>query len=321
MMFVNINKNLVDKDNSIILELKGVCQDNYNVQEKEELVDRLLNLFSKSDLIYLIKALKTVFIDVEKAILKLDLKRDDSRFLITFDDWNLTYYRNTLKKSKNDYYIVNYTRDNGICGKASNYDCLLESKDEVLSFKDFLDTGVTSLIDIKNVIYFQPDISSRMLNTIYQLFYRETPDFSLVDDRKKATLMLSLLEKYGISLGDEFYFQKLSKSSYPVSLNLTKIMNELAPLGKLSKLECVQFTSEAEKTIRVVGNEVMNYIKKFDCPIEVFEKLVMVNYSVERCFSSNLTPMEMASKLQVSVDETENNLKLLKKLDAIYLHE
>lgn len=154
----------------------------------------------------------------------------------------------------------------------------------------------------------------KLISIVYRLFYHENPDFSRSEDKIKAQSMLAFLVDFSITLPEDYCFI-LNSSNMVVSLPLARMLNDLGPLGEIKEeFEDIKLCSEAEQTIKIVGQEIRKYMKNQENPVEWFKNLVRINYIKNNRLPSNSSTQTIASESQCSEETVKTNLTLVKKI-------
>lgn len=171
-----------------------------NIQnaEKKELERLLDNNFKDkkipSQTFNLVCGIKTIFRNHEKDYLEISIK-DKKSFT------NMTYLNSKLIKYSYHTQIIslNYEDEQELSFKTKNCNLDNELYGNIFGIMNHIQ-------NLKQAKTITNNGDGEIISYIYNLFYNKYPDFSLEDTKIKTQAMMAILDAYGISLGDKYYF-------------------------------------------------------------------------------------------------------------------
>ena len=266
--------NYNDQTLQIILDTKE--NNDKQFKDKENYLESLIN--NKTDLnidLYTIINLKTIF--AKNNIQKLEVKYHNK-----YLDSDIVYLKGILYSyfynNKNSNITISYSQDN----KLSISPFEIEKYDSI----SYL---LNNLFNLKNVKVQQLDDDSLKLITIYKLFYKEYPDFSLEITKSKFKNMFYILSQYGLEtfinerpLTFQYYH------GYMESSELILWLIEMKPFYKGDLKTRKNLINEIDqKKILAISNYILNETKDLDQD-KFIEELANMIYLKKEWFSRYL---------------------------------
>lgn len=173
---------------------------------------------------------------------------------------------------------------------------------------------------IYNLSHINPIILNRdseILCEIYRLFYNENPDFSLKDINIKIQTMMSILNEFGISLGDNYTFNRYSRIKMPISIELENLVDKLTPLGEIVPIHKIEINNEDKIVIKIVGKYIREFINHRYSKYDNNEMLIVLSsiiYAVRYNLPSKANVKDISSYTNYSSNEVEMSMKLIKNI-------
>lgn len=290
-------------------------------EEKKENIDynKLNNLadscFNKmvnfTDVIKNISYIRTIYKDLKETDLTITvttLGKNSENTVVTYRKEELEEYKHfgqpNTKFTKYGF-IFTYSKQNGI-------NISSPKKQELEKVKNLINNEMNQLKELENVMPITLNHDSTLLCEIYKLFYNELPDFSEKEINLKIQTMMCILSEFGITLENYSNFQVYSDSKFPISINLSYLVDKLTPLGKINKIEePVPLSEEAIKEIRTIGQTITSSTND----IEEVMKISRILYDKTHRLSSSASIEEMSEFTKCSSEEVKNTIQLVKKIE------
>ncbi len=270
--------NYNDQTLQIILDTKE--NDDKQFKDKENYLERLINneINDQTNLnidLYTIINLKTIF--AKNNIQKLEMKYHNK-----YLDSDIVYLKGILYSyfynNKNSNITISYSQDN----KLSISPFEIEKYDSV----SYL---LNDLFNFKNAEAQKLDDDSLKLITIYKLFYKEYPDFSLEITKRKFQNMLYILNQYGLeTFINDRPINFLYYHGYMESSELILWLIEMKPFYKGDLKTRKNLINETDqKKILAISNYILNETKDLDQD-KFIEELANMIYLKKEWFSRYL---------------------------------
>lgn len=305
--------------------------------EADELQNVVTNIFkSKSSVPTIIEAttiIKNVFRTLEEEHLDINIWKDkDFMEMVNYLRDNLNMYYYNMESNENN--IANITFEHHQ-KKGTNFSITKTRKNrkketeysDFNNVKELFNKKINTLCELQNIKMIKLSQIDKIICTIYRLFYQSNPNFSRKKDQILAQSMFAFLTDFGISLpasqndtNDIFCFSLMYNQTMVTSLQLSQILDQLAPLGEIKEnISFVKLNKDAQQTIGIIGKEIREHMNSKPNPVEWFKDFVKVNYIKSNCVPANSTHEEIAGESQCPETEVKSNLKLVKKInDKVY---
>lgn len=316
---ISINKKLNFKENSIEVQYNGIPKnDNVNVDKIETLLEDFINNHKHNNMMETITIIRTILKDYEEKLLVVFYQDEKGSELVKYDNSNLFLYEKNKKEVNSNYYDkynIKYEPTSGIKLDYNNRETDIDYLGIELISKEIIEI-MKQIYYLKNTKAVVLDKDDKVLIEIYKLFYNENPDFSSKDINIKVQTMMSILENFGISLGDDYGFRLLAKVKIPISLNLKQRINKLYALGKVSSVEdSINLANESKKIIKIVGECIRETISNKQNQNEALITISKIIHAKRYCISSNSDINKLSEFTDRTTDEIESNIKLVKHIE------
>ena len=316
---ISINKKLNFKENSIKVQYNGIPKnDNVNVDKIETLLEDFINNHKHNNMMETITIIRTILKDYEEKLLVVFYQDEKGSELVKYDNSNLFLYEKNKKEVNSNYYDkynIKYEPTSGIKLDYNNRETDIDYLGIELISKEIIEI-MKQIYYLKNTKAVVLDKDDKVLIEIYKLFYNENPDFSSKDINIKVQTMMSILENFGISLGDDYGFRLLAKVKIPISLNLKQRINKLYALGKVSSVEdSINLANESKKIIKIVGECIRETISNKQNQNEALITISKIIHAKRYCISSNSDINKLSEFTDRTTDEIESNIKLVKHIE------
>ncbi len=155
----------------------------------------------------------------------------------------------------------------------------------------------------------------KVLIEIYRLFYRENPNFSDKNINIKIQTMMVILFHFGLSFGIDYGFHFLSSKKLPISFNLQEDIKNLYQIGEVTDNKFIELSKDTKRIIKNVSDILFKEALDSNDTIELATSVSQVIYVREYCLQSTSGISEMASFLNLPVEEVEKNSQLVKQIE------
>lgn len=181
--------------------------------------------------------------------------------------------------------------------------------------EDEISKNLNQLYKLTNIISVELTTFESALCLCYKNFYNEYPDFFDKDIHTKMQSMMNILTTFGVIIDENIDF-KLNSKKFPISIELSNIITRLKPIGKVENIPSyVQLTKEVEHYIKVIGNNIMDYVTKSDNEIEVLRKISRIFYSGEYCIPTDAAINTIATNYNYAREEVTESFTLKKTIN------
>lgn len=323
-----------------ISTLKGTLRYYYNGTPKKEGVDndktkKLLDkIFNNNcfgnDIKRIVTYLRTILIDYEEEYLFVETRTENIQRDVRYYDGKLTRYNKSeiLKDISSNKDKISFQYDASGESTFSFSNISEELKDYLLKekLKEFVSSEMDYVFCLKNIKPVDLDKDSKIIITIYNLFYGKLPDLSDLDIETKLQNMLYILSMYGISVEikeDEVSFARWGK--YPESPILGDWLREVIPLAtNVEVFDSSKLNKKTVKIITMVAEEIQySFFNKSNKNLS-FERFCYAVYCKNYVYRSNISLKEMAEKMKNEYfgkffeEELEYYFELIEKMCKKY---
>ncbi len=265
-----------------------------------------------------IHQIKNILKDYEEKLLVIYYKDEKGAECVKYDNHNLLLYEYDTTESKSDenQISIKYNPGNYLDFSFDDFEGNIidypNSKNTITRFKDI----INKIYQLKHVNAVKLDMDSKTLIEIYKLFYNENPDFSKKNINIRVQTMMSILEEFGFSLGDNYTFNLLGKSKLPISLNLEQKVNKLFPLGEVIDVdEPITLAEEPKRTIKIIGDCIREVISD-DCNKDkILITISKIIYARRYVLSSNTDIKKLSEFTNHTPNEVESSIRLVKRIE------
>lgn len=285
---------------------------NIDYQELNRTLDKYFNTSTKTyDIYQIISWIRTILKDFNEEYLILEIANETTEEKVIYVDKVLTKY---IKKDK-EHISLNYDINKeqklsiDLPNININHYSSYKLKEEEIS------KNLNQLYKLTNIIPVELTSFESALCLCYKNFYNEYPDFFDKDIHAKMQAMLNIITTFGVIIDDHIDF-RLNSKNLPVSIELSKIITRLKPIGKVEYIPSyIQLSEEVENYIKVIGNNIMDYVKQSDNEIESLRKISRIFYSGEYCIPTEAAIEAIAKNYDYSKKEVNKSLILKRTIE------
>ena len=228
----------------------------------------------------------------------------------------LTLYE-VKKESKENPYNLKYELYKGLSiefptQKIANIQKLVQEKEDAMDIiNDFFNT-TKNLQKIKTITL---DEEGEILCHIYELFYKEKPDFRDEFINTKFQSMMAILTKFGIRIKRKLEFI-MNYKNIPTSLYLQKKLERYKALGKIENIEPSFIKDKyVDSLIEEISMMIRSSIPEEYDETEALEKISSILYAKSNKLLSKYKVEEIAKISHSAPQEVKNTLKLVKSIN------
>lgn len=283
-----------------------IVLDDINLDKKEEIYRLFANVFDDReynyDVVQVVLIVKTILKSIENYSLAVKFEKDDCMEEVWYVDNLLNSYF-----CNNNFFRVHYQ---------DGMNLYIKSKDINKGMKEWFSNICDKIDKLKDIKAASLNDDSKALYKIYELFYREKPDFSFSSTRIRTQSMMSILEYYGISLGDEYSFNA-SEYNYIYSRKLNDLMNSLVILGGVSEeLIDVTLSDYSKNIIKMVRDGINEYVEDgFNDVTSLVRCIASLQYVIVHNMPNSYKDDELSSSLNMSKSSVKSKIKILDNID------
>lgn len=257
---IKINKKYFKgNEKYIIVDLTYETEDEKNIKEKFNILDRCMNNLSYNTSIYeAVSIIRTIFKDYKEIDLKLTcVNKDKINSLVKYKNNKLIKYSSTKEVENNSEITFDYYYSSGINSKFNGSIDLLEKNKTSEYFNSEL-----MLLKIlnNNPINFIQRLSFEELYIVklYEIMYNKKIDFNIENMPNILSSSLFLLQESGVVLPGNIYFTKTSSKLYSIELN-----NYISKLMLFEDIDTSKYNlpNSNNELIKSISNLVKNHEK------------------------------------------------------------
>lgn len=257
---IKINKKYFKgNEKYIIVDLTYETEDEKNIKEKFNILDRCMNNLSYNTSIYeAVSIIRTIFKDYKEIDLKLTcVNKDKINSLVKYKNNKLIKYSSTKEVENNSEITFDYYYSSGINSKFNGSIDLLEKN----KTSEYFNSELTLLkILNNNPINFIQRLSFEELYIVklYEIMYNKKIDFNIQNMPNILSSSLFLLQESGVVLPGNIYFTKTSSKLYSIELN-----NYISKLMLFEDIDTSKYNlpNSNNELIKSIGNLVKNHEK------------------------------------------------------------
>lgn len=257
---IKINKKYFKgNEKYIIVDLTYEIEDEKNIKEKFNILDRCMNNLSYNTSIYeAVSIIRTIFKDYKEIDLKLTcVNKDKINSLVKYKNNKLIKYSSTKEVENNSEITFDYYYSSGINSKFNGSIDLLEKN----KTSEYFNSELTLLkILNNNPINFIQRLSYEELYIVklYEIMYNKKIDFNIENMPNILSSSLFLLQESGVVLPGNIYFTKTSSKLYSIELN-----NYISKLMLFEDIDTSKYNlpNSNNELIKSISNLVKNHEK------------------------------------------------------------
>lgn len=257
---IKINKKYFKgNEKYIIVDLTYETEDEKNIKEKFNILDRCMNNLSYNTSIYeAVSIIRTIFKDYKEIDLKLTcVNKDKINSLVKYKNNKLIKYSSTKEVENNSEITFDYYYSSGINSKFNGTIDLLEKN----KTSEYFNSELTLLkILNNNPINFIQRLSFEELYIVklYETMYNKKIDFNIENMPNILSSSLFLLQESGVVLPGNIYFTKTSSKLYSIELN-----NYISKLMLFEDIDTSKYNlpNSNNELIKSISNLVKNHEK------------------------------------------------------------
>lgn len=257
---IKINKKYFKgNEKYIIVDLTYETEDEKNIKEKFNILDRCMNNLSYNTSIYeAVSIIRTIFKDYKEIDLKLTcVNKDKINSLVKYKNNKLIKYSSTKEVENNSEITFDYYYSSGINSKFNGSIDLLEKN----KTSEYFNSELTLLkILNNNPINFIQRLSFEELYIVklYEIIYNKKIDFNIQNMPNILSSSLFLLQESGVVLPGNIYFTKTSSKLYSIELN-----NYISKLMLFEDIDTSKYNlpNSNNELIKSISNLVKNHEK------------------------------------------------------------
>ena len=298
---------------------EGIVSDpNIDKDKIAKLIDSFVNeqRFHK-DMLKNVSFLRTILKEFEENLLVVEYSDTNIQEIVKYDNGVLLLFKCKNRNKKNENSLsAEFNSGRGLNVSITDFDqnSIVEypkSKEINEKFCELIEH-----IDLlKKAKAITLDRDSKVLIEIYKLFYNENPNFSFANINVRIQTMMSILEHFGISLGDDYTFNFWETIKMPISLNLEQLVNHLFPLGEIIDIiDPIKIADEPRKIIKIVGECVREIVDDYNKE-EVLTTISKVIYAKRYSLSSDANMKELSEFTNYTLNEVESSIRLVKRIE------
>lgn len=257
---IKINKKYFKgNEKYIIVDLTYETEDEKNIKEKFNILDRCMNNLSYNTNTYeAVSIIRTIFKDYKEIDLKLTcVNKDKINSLVKYKNNKLIKYSSTKEVENNSEITFDYYYSSGINSKFNGSIDLLEKN----KTSEYFNSELTLLkILNNNPINFIQRLSFEELYIVklYEIMYNKKIDFNIENMPNILSSSLFLLQESGVVLPGNIYFTKTSSKLYSIELN-----NYISKLMLFEDIDTSKYNlpNSNNELIKSISNLVKNHEK------------------------------------------------------------
>ena len=257
---IKINKKYFKgNEKYIIVDLTYETEDEKNIKEKFNILDRCMNNLSYNTSIYeAVSIIRTIFREYKEIDLKLTcVNKDKINSLVKYKNNKLIKYSSTKEVENNSEITFDYYYSSGINSKFNGSIDLLEKN----KTSEYFNSELTLLkILNNNPINFIQRLSFEELYIVklYEIMYNKKIDFNIENMPNILSSSLFLLQESGVVLPGNIYFTKTNSKLYSIELN-----NYISKLMLFEDIDTSKYNlpNSNNELIKSIGNLVKNHEK------------------------------------------------------------
>lgn len=257
---IKINKKYFKgNEKYIIVDLTYETEDEKNIKEKFNILDRCMNNLSYNTSIHeAVSIIRTIFKDYKEIDLKLTcVNKNKINSLVKYKNNKLIKYSSTKELENNSEITFDYYYSSGINSKFNGSIDLLEKN----KTSEYFNSELTLLkILNNNPINFIQRLSFEELYIVklYEAMYNKKIDFNIENMPNILSSSLFLLQESGVVLPGNIYFTKTNSKLYSIELN-----NYISKLMLFEDIDTSKYNlpNSNNELIKSIGNLVKNHEK------------------------------------------------------------
>lgn len=311
---IKLDESFIDKEGGVLEFIYNGTAKNSNIDISN--VKYLLNKFKNRNLTFSsmetnLRILRTILRDFNEDSLFISYENNDFIETLEYDNYEISYF---YKEDMKNNMTIDYEKSHGIEVKYDNNN-IINNTDDIKLTTDRINQILFEIYCLNRVKAVELTDDNKLLIEVYKSFYNEDPDFSDEFINIKIQTMISVLCMFGLNFKDYSYFDKY-RNEIPSSISLYGMVNNLFPLGKITKVENpATLRDRAQKEIAIIGETIRNtdsYKENELATLATFSKVAYgTNYSQYHFSDSN----KIAYRSSCPVDKVESYLKLVKKIN------
>lgn len=320
MKQISINKTLDFENNKVKIKYEGISRnDDIDLDRIEKLFDDFMKNHRHDNMIENVCIVRTIMQDCDEELLVILCQNGKNTEFVKYENSCLSLYEKRLKENNSkcfDKYRIKYEVNNGMTLDYNNYETDVTDYYGVENVSIEITEIMKQIYCLKNTKKVVLSRNDKALIEIYKLFYNENPDFSSKDINIKFQAMMSILDRFGISLGDEYDFSISKEINMPVSLTLEKIVNKLYPLGEVKDVkDNVKLADQAKEVINIVGKSIREAIADENDKNRNLITISTIVHANKYCLSFDSDAKKLSEFAGCTTDEIESNMKLIRRIE------
>lgn len=289
---------------TIDIYYRGCKNKEINIEDTYNLIDKVFNGYSSSNILNIIRDIRTIFRDYTEEYLEIYVITNTCETCVKYEYGNLINYNEEKYINKNDKINFNYES-----GKNLSYsidgDLKLFRENKI----NYYDKYLEYLNKLEKIIPIEIYHNEELLCKVYKLFYDANPDFCDKDINIKIQTMISILAQFNICLN--YPMSVNSHGKMPINLSLVSLIYDLRALGcvDVDKLKTFKLSYPHEKEIKEIGN----IVRHSDINLITLSKIVHAgNYDLSD--KSNITYINDSTNCSnIEIDESIQLVKRINK--------
>lgn len=331
-MNVSTFRNHKDKDGSIFdFNFRGTVEGDTHhdvdhvVLPTEELLDKFINQnMYHNSMSTNVKFLRTILKNYDENELRIIYENNNFKETVEFKNSHLISFEMIDKYNDSELgvnFTIKYTSDldTGIIFKIIGDNIIEELNIKKVSdrINNFM-REINTLNDVKPI---ELNRDSKIIIEVYKLFYNQDPDFSDKNIGIKIQTMLSILSEFGVSISD-YSFSLCGSKNITMSINLSNLIYELFPIGKITNIDNpIELNKEAKDIIVIVGEEIKNAIENENNKEEALINISKIIHATRYNLSSSASIEEIGKYTDCSNNKVESSMKLVKSINEKIHHQ
>lgn len=278
-----------------------------------ENITNTLNNFIKNlkfpiSVVVLVNSIKTIFKDIDEEFLTIRLETECDCKDIYYNNGKLMSYKCNKKLDKETEFEFSYNID--INRSKINYDINNPDCYDYVQISNHLKYQMEILNKLKVAKPINFNENYEKMCRVYKLFYNEYPNFNDEETEIKVQCMMYILNMSNINLfwnNEDADWLCLENVTYPISVNVNDVIDDLCLFGKINEISR-GFSESIEKRIKLIGNEIRNYINSFEMPVERLQEICMEHisyYTKEKLEEEQSVSLKLIDSLKYINDKKE----------------
>jgi len=124
-----------------------------------------------------------------------------------------------------------------------------------------------------------------------------------------------ILLQFGLSFSDGYGFHFLEEKRIPMSFNLQDDINNLYKMGKATDHKLIELSKDTKRIVKIVSNILFKEVVNSSDIAQLVTRVSQIIYTREYSLPTGVNTEEIAQFLNLPVEEVENKLQLVKKIE------